>query len=126
MTIDMNGRALVFAIAGLIVGLTDLAIAQSNQARFELGGHVSSTMWSQFDHNDVGFGGRFGWRPLEPVGIESEITFYPRDFPDRVPFSRGRVEALFGVTAGPRFGRLRPFARLRSGFLNVREAPQPI
>ena len=26
---------------------------------------------------------------------------------------------------GPRFARLRPFGRLRSGFLKLREAPQP-
>jgi hypothetical protein len=126
MTIDISGLALVFAIAGLVVALPDPAIAQSNPDRFELGVHVSSAMWSQFDRNDVGLGGRVAWHPVEPIGIESEITFYPRDFPDRVPFSRGRVEGLFGVTVGPRFDRLRPFARLRSGFLIVREAPQPI
>jgi hypothetical protein len=124
MTIDLNGLALVFAIA--VVALPDQAVAQSNEDRFELSVHVSTTLWSQFGRNDVGLGGRFAWHPVEPIGIVSEITLYPRDFPDRVPFSRDRVEGLFGVTVGPRFGRLRPFARLRSGFLNVREAPQPI
>jgi hypothetical protein len=30
------------------------------------------------------------------------------------------------VTAGPRLGRVRPFAKLRPGFVTFREAPQPI
>ena len=93
--------------------------------RFELGVQVSSVISSQFDATDVGLGGRFAWHPVEPLGIESEINLYPGDFPDQRAFSRDRVEGLFGVTVGPRFGRLRPFARLRSGFLNIREAPEP-
>ncbi len=122
----MNRLAPVFAIAGLVVAQPDQAIAQSNPDRFELGVHVSSAMSSQFDTTDVGLGGRFAWHPVEPVAIESEVTLYLGDFPDQRAFSRGRVEGLFGVTVGPRFGRLRPFAKLRSGFLNIREAPQPL
>ena len=121
----MNRLALVCAFAGLIVAPPDPALAQSTSDRFELGVQVSSAISSQFDATDVGLGGRFAWHPVEPVGIESEINLYPADFPDQRPFSRGRVEGLFGVTVGPLFGRLRPFARLRSGFLNIREAPQP-
>ena len=126
MTVDMNRLALVFAIAGLVVAQLEQAIAQSTSNRFELGVQVSSETSSQFDATDVGLGGRFAWHPVEPVGIESEINLYPGDFPDQRAFSRGRIEGLFGVTVGPRFGRLRPFAKLRSGFLNVREAPQPL
>ncbi len=121
----MNRLAIVCAFAGLIVALPDPALAQSTSDRFELGVQVSSATSSQFDATDVGLGGRFAWHPAEPIGIESEIDLYPADFPDQRAFSRGRVEGLFGVTVGPRFGRLRPFARLRSGFLNIREAPQP-
>lgn len=121
----MNRLALVCAFAGLIVAPPDPALAQLTSNRFELGVQVSSVTSSQFDATDVGLGGRFAWHPAEPVGIESEINLYPADFPDQRAFSRGRVEGLFGVTVGPRFGRLRPFARLRSGFLNIREASQP-
>ena len=121
----MNRRAIVIAIAGLVVAQPDPALAQSTSARFELGVQVTSAVSSQFDATDVGLGGRFAWHPVEPLGIESEINHYPGDFPDQPAFSRGRVEGLFGVTVGPRFGRLRPFARLRSGFLSIREAPQP-
>jgi hypothetical protein len=33
---------------------------------------------------------------------------------------------LFGVTIGPRIGRLRPFAKLRPGFVTFREASEPL
>lgn len=77
-----------------------------------------------FDAADTGIGGRVSWR-RSFLGLEAELVAYPSDFPDGRPFSRGRVEGLFGVTAGPTLGRLRPFARLRPGFLTIREAPQP-
>jgi len=101
------------------------ALAQSDPDRFELGAQVTVTTPSQFDASDVGFGGRFSWSPVGPLGLESEINFYPNDFPDKNPFSRGRVEGLFGATVGPRVGPLRPFAKARSGFLIVERASRP-
>jgi hypothetical protein len=53
------------------------------------------------------------------------VNLYPHRFPDRQPFSRTRLEGLFGVTTGIGIGRIRPFARARSGFVDVREAPDP-
>ncbi len=121
----MKRLAAVIAIAALVVARPDSAVAQSNPDRFELGIHVASAISSQFDRADVGLGGRLSWHPVGLVGIECEINLYPGDFPDQRPFSRGRVEGLFGVTVGPRFEHVRPFVRLRSGFMSVREAPQP-
>ncbi len=121
----MNRLAVVIAIAGLVVASPDPAAAQSNPDRFELGFQVSSAISSEFDRTDLGLGGRFSWHPVGLVGIESEINIYPGEFPNQRPFSRGRVEGLFGATVGSRFDRVRPFARLRSGFLNVHEAPRP-
>jgi hypothetical protein len=46
--------------------------------------------------------------------------------PEGTAISSNRVEGLFGVTAGPRLGRWRPFARLRPGFLRIGEAPEPV
>lgn len=77
------------------------------------------------DAADAGIGGRAAWRPNPVLGVEAELTVFPGDFPGNRPFSRGRVEGLFGVTAGPTLGRARPFAKFRSGFVTIREAPAP-
>jgi len=97
----------------------------SDPARFELGVQVALAQSGQFDARDAGVGGRIAWRPVSLVGLEAELNVYPRGFPDRRPFSRTRVEGLFGVTAGVAFGRIRPFARLRPGFVDVHESPDP-
>lgn len=111
-------------MACLVLLWPAFALAQS-WPRFELGGQITSTTSSQFDETDIGFGGRFSWNPVAPLGLESEINFYPNDFPDKSPFSRGRVEGLFGATAGPRVGPLRPFVKARSGFVIVERAARP-
>jgi hypothetical protein len=100
--------------------------AQPQSGRFEAAVQVASAISSEFDRTDPGIGGRVAWHPRELVGVEAEIDLYPRDFPERPAFSRSRVEGLFGATLGPRFDRVRPFARFRAGFLNVREAPEPL
>ena len=119
------GRLAGLAAASILLAWSPLAVAQDDTARFELAVQVPSTMSSQFDRSDVGVGGRFGWHPAAWVGLESELVLYPGSFPDRVPFSRRRVEGLFGATMGPAFARARPFVKLRAGFLDVQEAPQP-
>jgi len=101
------------------------ARAQSAGGRFEVGAHVTAAHSGQFDATDVGFGGRFAWNPVGLLGLESEITFYPGEFPRVDGFSRARIEGLFGATAGARIGGLRPFVKGRFGFLNIRAASQP-
>jgi hypothetical protein len=81
---------------------------------------------SQFDASDAGIGGRVGWQATPLVGVEAEVVHYPSHFTGARPFSRARVEGLFGATVGPRRGRVRPFARVRPGFLRVQEAPEPL
>ena len=121
----MNRFAVFFIVLLMLVWPVS-AFAQSESQRFEAGVHVSSATSGQFEETDAGIGGRFTWYALRSVGLESELTFYPAEFPDDGrPFSRGRIEGLFGVTVGPRIDRVRPFVRLRSGFLNVRESSQP-
>jgi len=100
--------------------------ADAQDARFEAGVQIASARSGQFDAGDAGFGGRFAWRPVPLVGLEAELNLYPRSFPGRQPFSRTRVEALFGATAGVTFGRLRPFARLRTGFVDVQQSAEPL
>lgn len=101
------------------------AATATAQDEFELGVQLASAQSGQFDAADTGIGGRIGWQPIPLVGLEAELNVYPRGFPDGRPFSRTRVEGLFGATAGVTLGRVRPFARLRPGFVDVQEAPDP-
>lgn len=121
----MNRLAFVIAIAALAGSWPGAALAQSSEDRFELGIQVASAISDEFDGADLGVGGRFSWHPVGLFGIEAEIDIYPGDFPEQRAFSRLRTEGLFGVTAGPRYGRVRPFARLRPGFMTFQEAPRP-
>jgi hypothetical protein len=109
-----------FVVAIVFVSLTDEATAQG---RFEVGAHVVSIRSSEFEHADTGVGGRVSWHPLDLIGAEAEMTVYPSGFPDGSPFSRSRVEGLFGVTVGPRIGPARPFVKMRPGFLTFRGQP---
>jgi hypothetical protein len=102
----------------LIIVLTGRASAQGSADTFQVGVQITAARSGQFDSTELGIGGRFSWHPMALLGFESEIDLYPADFPgDGPPFSAGRLEGLFGVTAGPRLTRVRPFAKLRAGFL---------
>jgi hypothetical protein len=101
------------------------ALAQSNEPRLEIGVQIPVVASGEFDDTDVGVGGRIAWHPIGLAGVEAEINYYPSDFAEPRGFSRSRLEGLFGVTAGPRIGRIRPFAKVRPGFLQFREAPGP-
>lgn len=123
----MQGRQItgvLVCVASWLAGVLPAA-AQSDHARVDVGAQVAVVKSDRFDGTDVGFGGRVAWHPLRVLGVESELNLYPGEFPDGLAFSRRRVEGLFGVTAGPRFDRVRLFGRLRGGFLRVAEAPEP-
>jgi hypothetical protein len=109
---------LVVALVALIVPATATA-----QERFDAGALVAVTRSSEFDDTDTGVGGRFSWHPTALVGAEAEMTFYPASFPNANGFSRSRIEGLFGATVGPRLAGVRPFARVRPGFLTFRGQP---
>jgi hypothetical protein len=101
------------------------ALAQSSE-RFQVGGELVIANSEQLDSTDVGIAGRASWHPWPLLGVEGELGFYPSDLPDETAISANRLEGLFGVTVGPRWQRVRPFARVRPGFLRVAEAPGPI
>jgi hypothetical protein len=108
------------------IGSSRLVLGQVSAARFEVGAEAASARSGEFDSTDLGFGGRVAWLPHDAISIEAELNLYPGDFPDEPGFSGGRLEGLFGVAAGPRFGRVKPFAKLRPGFLRYDEAERPI
>ena len=103
--------------------LTFVAAPVAAQQRAEIAAQFVAARSSEFDATDKGLGVRFTWRPSTTIGADAEVSVFPNDFGGRAPFSRSRTEALFGVTAGPRLGHVRPFAKLRPGFLNFRGQP---
>ena len=112
--------------SALLVLVWAPAIAQQGLDRFQLGGQLPVVDSSELNTSDVGFGARFSWNPIALLGAEAEFNFYPEDLgPDGATFSSARVEGLFGFTVGPRIGAVRPFAKLRPGFVTFREAPAP-
>jgi hypothetical protein len=101
--------------------------AQSREPHFELSGGVVLSDDRLFEGVDTGVGVRFGWRLGRLVGIEAELVDYPGKYPRRgAAISRSRIEGLFGATIGPHVGGVRPFARVRPGFLEYRSAPDPL
>jgi hypothetical protein len=99
--------------------------AQSSEPRFQAGLQFVGVNSGEFEGSDFGVSGLFSWHPMTLVGLEGEVGLYPKDFGSPRAFSANRSEGLFGLTVGPRLGRLRPFAKLRPGFLRFAEAPAP-
>jgi hypothetical protein len=123
MIVTRSVRSLI-VLSALFLAPPHRALAQADPARFELAGQIAWVRASEFDSGDAAFGGRVGWRPFDEMGVEAEVNVYPGDFPGERGFSRGRVEALFGPTAGPRLGLVRPFAKVRPGFVRFRPSSE--
>ncbi len=124
-------RVLVISLLACSLGWSEAAFAQSTHSSssghsLEVGGQITSARIGELDTNDVGFGGRLSWFPASFLGVEGELNFFGADIPERVAITSGRLEALFGVTAGPSLSWWRPFARARAGVLRLDPAPQPI
>jgi len=117
-------RLLTAAVAATSAAASPAA-AQPRERHLEVAVQVPSSISSEFDTTDVGVGGRAGWRPNDWLGVEAELDAYPLDFPGPASFSAGRVEALFGATFGSRRGGVRPFARVRPGFMQFHAAAEP-
>lgn len=105
-----------------VVSSTSTAQAQS----FDLGALVGGAQWSEFNGVDYALGGRLTWKPVPILGVETELTWYPAEFPGEAnAFTDDRLEGVVALTAGPQFGRLRPFVRAGAGFLKSTGAPAP-
>ena len=118
-------RTKPLARLALLALVLTVPAAAAAQTRFDAGMHVSFVNSGEFDSTTTGVGGRVAWYPSSWIGAEAELTFYPQDFPDGRAFSSSQREGLFGVTVGPRLGWIRPFARVRPGFVSLSEAPAP-
>jgi hypothetical protein len=119
-------RILITLTALATLTISSSAFAQPAGEQFQAGGHIATARSGEFEETDFGIGGRIAWIPSQLFSVEAEFTHYPSDYPNGAAFSRARWEGLFGLTAGWTFDRVRPFAKFRPGFLNIREAPEPI
>jgi hypothetical protein len=109
-----------FVVSALILVVSLCVPRFASAQSFEVGAHAAFANWSEFEGTDKGVGGRLSFKPMPVLGIDADLTWYPGDYaPNRGPFSQRRVEGLFGVTVGPRIGRIRPFAKAAAGFLKV-------
>jgi hypothetical protein len=122
----LHFHARLRAALALLVLLWAMPAAAQPSQRYEASVHVAAGAMPQFDGSDFGVGGRLAWHADDLLSFEGELTFFPGDYPDTgTAFSKSRVEGLFGVAAGLRFGAVRPFAKFRAGFLDVAEASEP-
>ena len=111
-------------LAALLV-LSALPAAAQPAQRVAASAHVAAASIPEFEGSDLGVGGRLAWHADDLLAFEGELTIFPGEYPENTAaFSRRRVEGLFGVTAGRRFGLLRPFAKFRAGFLDVQAVEQ--
>ena len=123
--VRMASRAAASTALCLLVLLWTAPAAAQPSPRFEAGVQVVAASLPGFEGSDFGVGGRLAWHTDDVLSFEGELNLFPGDYPDSgLAFSRRRVEGLFGVTAGVRLGRVRPFAKFRAGFLDVQAAGQ--
>jgi hypothetical protein len=118
-------RLLVSCVFVAIASWSQQAFGQTSERTFQAGAHFTAINSSEFDGSDFGVGVRVSWHPASLLGAEAEFTFYPGDLGDQPALDGNRVEGLFGVTVGPRLGRIRPFAKARPGFVQFSEADAP-
>ncbi|HYW70807.1 MAG TPA: hypothetical protein VE961_07225 [Pyrinomonadaceae bacterium] len=107
------------------------AQAQSDDRKFEVGGHFtvlrvpqqtitvsSSGAGEAIIENgatNYGFGGRFGYRLTKYFTLEAEGNFFPHD---GVLDAGKKTQGFFGVKAGKRFGNFGVFAKAKPGFVH--------
>ena len=120
-------------IAIMLCGSSPRLLAQE---RVEIGIFLDYLGISQTNTNNLGVGGRFGYRLHRKVMIEGELAYdYGINFHeayrnitngDMTAIERtsiGVTHGLFGPTLQPDKGRFRPFITLKGGFMDFRLSP---
>ena len=120
--------ALIFIAVILVTGART-ARAQTDEPRWEAGGHFTAIGFnndsplvnspgSGFESDsypaESGFGARVGYNVNSHFAVEAEMNFFPRD-----EFLAGgrKLQGLFGVKVGKRFGGVGVYAKARPGFM---------
>jgi len=125
-----------FALIAMVLlscGESSLLFAQK---RVEVGVFVDYLSISQTNTNNVGVGGRFGYRIHRKLTMEGELAYdYGINFHEAYRnitngdvtaigrTSIGVTHGLFGPTLQPANGRFRPFVTLKGGFMDFRLSP---
>jgi hypothetical protein len=120
-------------IAIMLCGSSPRLLAQE---RVEIGIFLDYLGISQTNTNNLGVGGRFGYRLHRKVMIEGELAYdYGINFHEAYRnitngditaierTSIGVTHGLFGPTLQPDKGRFRPFITLKGGFMDFRLSP---
>jgi hypothetical protein len=109
------------------------------QSRAEAGVFLDSLNISQTGTENVGIGGRFGYRVYPHVMLEGELSYdFGVNFQETyrniangaiaavASTSIGVTEGWVGPTVEPAHGHFRPFATLKAGFVDFRLSPSLI
>ncbi|MGE0392236.1 MAG: hypothetical protein AB7I25_00385 [Vicinamibacterales bacterium] len=122
----MRTRSRVWMVAGVAVLGVAVQAPLAAQSRVQAGVQLSTVSVGEFDARDTGVGVQAGVRAWGPVWAEAALIRYAGEFPGDRGFSQSRVEGLFGASAGPTIGRLRPFAKAGAGFLRYGGSGGPV
>jgi hypothetical protein len=112
-----------FAAAVLWIGAAVANAQEVPTLRYEVGAQVTSPYFREFSRvlgrrSEIGVGGRFTLNLNNLLAAEAQVDLYPDDkFFDY----RRKIQGLFGVRAGVRKGRVGVFAKVRPGFMHVRD-----
>src|SRR5687768_15518775 len=125
---NMEGFPMWKHSIGLAAAVLSIGAAVANAQevpalRYEVGAQVTSPYFREFSRvlgrrSEIGVGGRFTLNLNNLLAAEAQVDLYPDDkFFDY----RRKIQGLFGVRAGVRKGRVGVFAKVRPGFMHVRD-----
>lgn len=139
-------RRYVFIVSAIVMLLSfnaPLARAQSDAPKTEVSAVVTAIRqgddfyqlgfgFQPRTRHNYGIGGRLTYNLNNAIALEGELTFHPKERGIRIgglfpPFTSGvliggqRLEGLFGVKAGKRWGKFGIFAKARPGFMRFSE-----
>jgi hypothetical protein len=115
------GRACV-----LVVGLSGLAAAaEPAERRADVAVRFVLTDYGQFDEKDMGVGVDLSYRFADWLAADAQLSLFPDELGEPASFSDSRIEGLFGLRAGHRFGGAGVYGAVRPGFVKFSEPSEP-
>lgn len=110
-------------VFGLLAGP---AAAQTSEAKFEVGGHLSTLRIGAVGNTNAGIGGRVSYDFFRWLALEGEFNYFPEDriygttsLTLQTQYLRRRFEGFVGPRIGLRHERFGVFAKVRPGFAHL-------